>query len=190
MADTNIINQPDDNNGTFLYEGSKYPGQSFTAPSTFSVNEIHLWMKKWNSPGDVTMYLFEADGSGHPTGSALASDVLNGNLFTGGAHVEETWVFDIRVNLISGQQYVFYYTVAAPDFATGSTQTLQEDSGNIYAGGEHIRSTDAGSSWLDQTDADLRFEIWGDGDRRELTQASDTIRFGRGKFGSSTFGVA
>ena len=146
--------QTSSNNSADVY-GNFREGESFTTkPGQTRVDEIKVHMTETGTAsGTMNCELYAVDGSGLPTGSALASDsTLATNLVDG----LNTFTLN-ATGLTESTQYCFIVYNTTGNGSNHFNASYQ-DSDSI-SGGNRITSTDGGSSWSNEATHDLRFEI-------------------------------
>lgn len=138
---------------------TSWRGQTFTTTGEFSATSVKLYIARNNTGyGDFTVGIYTTDGSGHPTGAALASKTVDGDVLP----FPDAWyefVFDTPTNLANGEKYAIVCSLVG-----GSTSNAIEwnyDSANGYAGGNRIYSSNSGSSWTSDGSIDYLFQVWG-----------------------------
>lgn len=144
--------------------GIQWRGMAFTV-GTVGTNEAHtltsikLLAGRVNSPGTLTLNVYADDGSGKPTGASLSSGTINANGFTtdaGGAWQEITMS---SYALQASTKYIIVESAASGD--TSNYVKMRQVTGNPYAGGDAIYSSNSGTSWTVDTGIDQDFEVYG-----------------------------
>lgn len=133
-------------------------GQSF-APTTGQsrIDQVTLTLTKTGSPtGNYSLSVYAVDGSGHPTGAALATSTIaasslatGSNIFTG---------FALAVTPGTSYAFSFYHATAGGDASNNLAWNYQAAT-NPYSGGIRLSSADSGTSWTNQSTDDHRFII-------------------------------
>jgi hypothetical protein len=175
--------------------------QSITPTETFVCESMTLFLSRQGTPTGTLYYeIYAADGSGNPTGVALASKVADYASQWGFA-TATYWVrapcrvfFDTPVTLNAETQYVLLARMTGGD-STNCIGIWRQASGD-YAGGNFKTSTNSGGSWT-QTTYDMQFDLWdatADGveyvaTMRTGTTTSALIRVHRGTNGSTYTGA-
>lgn len=146
---------------------TSYNGQSFTVGTTsvnapFSAASVLFKMYRIGTPGTVTAELKLADGNGKPTGAVLATGTTDGDtLTTNAAGEERTITFAAPYTLSPDTQYCIY--LYASGVGGGNSLVYKYNAGEVYGGGDQIRSSDSGASWSVDANQDAYFEIGGTG---------------------------
>lgn len=139
--------------------GTTWLAQTFTTTTRHWVKMVRLYGMRngADTPGTVTVSLKAVDASHHPTGAALATATINGNLLQNDNWRWIDFMFNLAVELATGTEYVLEVKSAATGFLLGSSGAT-----NPYTGGLLTRSTDSGSSWSEAATAneDALFEVW------------------------------
>ncbi len=151
-----------DNSDIFGMSNAGYwVGQQFTPAEDFKIYSAKFKMFRTITPGTMNVQIKAVDGSGHPTGTVLASGSIDADTFgqsSPGAWHEIT--LSPTAELSNGIQYVVI--VNAPDITTGDKVTFRGDTSSpTYTGGAMIDSLNDGSTWTVSATRDLMFEIWG-----------------------------
>ena len=164
---------PDPGSTSGITIHNKYwQAQTFTAESAHSVTSLRLRFYKSHpiDPGNVTVSMQGTDGSGHPNGTELASETIEGitlpNLWDW-IDCDYCWteiIFTTPCNLTKDQKYAI--VVRAPSADTNQGTYLvwagYHDFFGEYPGGNVERSSDSGFSWDGKTDHDVEFEVYGE----------------------------
>jgi len=139
--------------------GDNWAAQTFTPSISHAVTKVKLVLGKSGSPSDLTIVIKAVDGSGHPTGSDLATGTL------AAANIPSTWSdtqpfisFDTAASLTADTKYA----IVAKSISSDSSNYVRwyKETSDVYAGGNTERSTDGGSSWTAYS-YDQAFEEWG-----------------------------
>jgi len=149
-----------------IYE-DHWIAQTFTAESDHSVTSLRLCLQIYqDDPGGVTVSIQGTDGGGHPDGTELASETIDGStLPTLWDPPDWTEIFFATpCDLTGGQKYAI--VVRAPD-ADYATNKYLMWSGLFYGfgtydGGNAEISGNSGLNWVSGTDSDLEFEVYGE----------------------------
>lgn len=146
---------------TAIIYGVNWAAQSFTPTSTFTCVGLTPFVAKFNAPtGTLTYSIYLANGSGNPTGLALATTIVDySGVDSNNPGMPLKGVFVSPVVLTSGIQYVFVISLSAGN-ATNYIKLTNKTVGD-YAGGNRKTSANSGGSWLD-TSSDLMFDLWDD----------------------------
>lgn len=150
---------------SYQIKGDTWQGQTFTVgnvgPSedNYAVH-VKLWMRRYGTPGDLTVSIKAVDGDGHPTGDDLTSVTV------GEAYVSEDdddwyiFTFATQPALIADTQYAIVVKALS---AVGDNRYAAwfDMTSPTYGGGNLELSSDGGASWSSETTRDMNFEIWG-----------------------------
>ena len=143
--------------------GNLWIAQSFTPTSSFDCAGATVFLTRTGSPtGNLTLSIYAADGSGNPTGVALATGVIDIATAYG-------WGFAVfisspcRVNFVASAPLVAdtqYVLVANFSGGTSSNYFIATSlvTGDL-AGGNLKHSSNAGGSWTDDAN-DIIFDLW------------------------------
>lgn len=155
-------------NGTqsnvILNAANDWAGQSFTTSAAYSLSRIDIYCKKGSGDnvGTIDVELYAVDGSGHPTGSILASGTIdNADIGTSAAWV--TCTPSASYNMSASTKYCVVVHGDSCD-ASNILYWIWDDDGldqSDFAGGDIEWSTDGGSSWATTTTDDLLFKCYG-----------------------------
>lgn len=174
--------------------------QSITPTETFTCASATFFCTRQGSPtGTLYIELYAADGSGNPTGAALASKVADYANEWGFA-TAPYWIrapvrvfWDTPVTLNSGTQYVILARMTGGD--SSNCIGIGYTSSGDYAGGNMKYSTNSGSTWSQYASYDLTFDLWdstADGVEYIATMpvgsAGALVRVHRGTIGSTITG--
>ena len=150
------LNTGGDGDSAAIYDVNQTAMQ-FTAGSiTHSAVYLFMALKRVGNPGEVLVELKNAS-AGEPTGLAIASDILDGDLFSL-AYSYQRFSID-EASIIAGQQYAI--VVSAPLGDNANYVMWQKDSGGGLADAVGSHSTDGGATWTSDTPVDYLFEVWG-----------------------------
>jgi|GEM_PF-5790629 len=150
VGDTNVITLAD----------ATWTGQNFIASANYRITSVKIYMYRANIvdtyPLVVSLYL--ADGSGKPTGAALATGNFDASVIPGGSTAWIEISYGSGAVLSNGTRYVHVLNCITP----GSGQLLpRERRDSYYANGARIISYDSGATWSVSSTADTLFENWG-----------------------------
>lgn len=140
----------DSNSNVYLPIRPPYcPAQTFTPQQTHTLTAVRLSVAKYTgSPGDIIVTIRNTDGSGAPTGPALATGtILAANLELPGFYPWYPVILDTALTVNQGTLYAICCcspTSNATNYAFWWGSTV-----GTYAGGSHWYSTDGGSTWTD-----------------------------------------
>lgn len=137
-------------------------GQSITYAESYTISSVKVYMMRLNDPGDIICELFAADGSGNPTGAALASVTVDAITLMPDQLVEDwrEFTFDVPYAIVADTQYAlsFRTTIGGGTiYATLADNTAD----NSYAGGTGFYSVDSGANYANLP-YDYFFETWGE----------------------------
>lgn len=161
-ASTLDQNVPDSASNTSV-ESTKNVTQSFTAGLTGALTSIDIALQEYGSGGDVTVGVYAVDGSGKPTGAALASTIVPPSAipplgaWSAGAAIVNV-AFSPAPQVIAGTQYA--YVIAAPN-ATGGAFYSAYEAASPYTGGAAWFCTPNSCTWSTLS-ADLGFRTYVD----------------------------
>ena len=141
-------------------------GQSFTTTIGYSLTRIDIWCKKGSGDniGNVTVAVYAVDGSGHPTGSVLASGTIVDASVSDLAYAWVACTLSSAYNLSGSTKYCVVVHGASLSASNILTWSYDDDGlGNSdFANGDQEWSTDGGSSWATDTTQDQLFRCYGD----------------------------
>jgi len=140
--------------------GVRWGGQTFLFADEKTITKVNLMLKKVGTPvGNITLEIF-ATSAGEPTGAALASKVLVADDVLTTSYALEEFVLDSPLDIDADTVYAITWKV--PDTNEANRVVAQfANSGNPYADGTFLYSTDSGSNWTIEADYDFRFDIYG-----------------------------
>ena len=126
-----------------LYDGNARAGQTFTLHKhTKTMSGIFLSVIRGNLGGGV-ISIYEADGSGHPTGTALVPETSFS--FGSSSYASFTYVdFGSDISVDVTKRYVVIYRIPS---SVSNYSRLRYNT-NIFDG-KAIESNDAGATWTD-----------------------------------------
>jgi len=144
-----------------------WQAQTFTAESAHSVTSLRLrFWRTQNDPGMVTVSIQGTDGSGHPNGTELASETIEGiTLPTLWDPIGWTEIFfTTPCNLTKDKKYAIVVRAPDADALQGFYLVWQgyHDGFGTYPGGNFEKSSDSGLNWVSDTNDDLEFEVYGE----------------------------
>ncbi len=141
-------------------------GQIFTVGTTglnvgHYLNEVQIRIYRVGSPGTVTLELYATSASHLPTGDALATTTVDGDDFTADTGGEfETFVFTTPHQVLKSTEYAL--TIGALDGdGSNSIKIMKDETSPTYTGGSRINSTNTGSTWGTDSEADIMFRNYG-----------------------------
>jgi len=125
-------------------------GQQFTASSSYSFTHAIIEVAYSSSrPTSITLSLYNADGSGYPTGTALGSATIAGaqllDYDTASLTLMKTSFF-FAATITASQVYDLVLTTTG-----GGTARWRIDEGDVYGGGQAIKNT--GGGWAAESAA-------------------------------------
>ena len=132
--------------------------QTFTPSISHTITSVKVKIYKTGSPGNGSIAIKATDGSGHPTGSDLASGTYDWDTITDSSPGE--WI-EITLGdgapLSSGIKYAIIMRVPV-----ANEVDWRVDLTGSYAGGKVEYSLNAESSWSAFAAWDFMFEEWGE----------------------------
>ena len=151
-----------DDSAVHIY-GVNWSAQTFTTGAeSHTVSQIRLLLYRESTPGTITVSLQATDG-GAPDGFDLTSGTTNAdNSIT--TSTSGVW-YGIDVTPVSLEAATQYAVVVRNPSGTGTTVDANwrmDGSAGTYADGSEWASTNSGISWVEDTDDDFMFEIWGE----------------------------
>ncbi|GAI04867.1 unnamed protein product [marine sediment metagenome] len=136
-------------NAVAIY-GDNWWGQSFTPSITHIITSISILCYRIVGPGtvgDLTAGIYLVDENGYPTGNALCSGTINGDLIT--TDTDGEWAeitLDLPYVLEAGTQYAI--VVHADDAEILHYIKWKNEIVGSYAGGVFSQSADGGVNWI------------------------------------------
>jgi hypothetical protein len=152
--------------------------QTFTPSANHTITSVKLKLYRVGFPGDLTIYIWQTDGNGHPTGSPLVVGSYNGNSLTtntAGAWYEIT--LGAGSNLSSGTKYAIGAAVwgGAPDnFVLWRCDITSP----TYSGGNFETGVGSSPTWYTQSGVDNMFEEWGNAPPVYEVSCTDGVKVG------------
>lgn len=142
-----------------LNNANDWAGMQWTTESAYAIESVTLKLGKGSGDnvGNVTVEVFAVDGSGHPTGDALATIVLADGDIPESPVQHISCVFETPAVLADATKYVYTIKASGAD-ASNVLYVTYDDAG--YGGGMLITSDDGGSSWDDNPTFDMLFRIY------------------------------
>ena len=150
-----------------LDNANDWAGQSFTTTVPYSLTRVDIWCAKGvgDNVGTITLALFAVDGSGHPTGTALASGTIaNADIGDTSSYAWVACTLSSAYNLSASTKYcivVHGTSLTATDYLIWSFDDDGAGSSS-FANGDQEWSTNGGSSWATDTTQDQLFRCYGD----------------------------
>lgn len=154
---TEFVEEFPSNNTTVTVHGAQIM-QTFVVPSNtaWTVNEISLRVRKYNSPADG-LILTLATVSNNQPGTTLESVTLPASDISAVTHTWRTWTFANTTVLSPGVTYCIVVSRSSSN-SLSSYYSVEVDTGVGYTSGDYRVYT--GSSWTDPyVDASLYFRI-------------------------------
>ena len=136
--------------------GDNWEGQSFTTQVAHTVDRVGVKVYRTGSPDTLTAEIY-ATASDLPTGSALASGTYDGD--TLGTATAGAWIsisFGAGTALDVSTKYALVLRCGGD--ASNKIHWRNDASSPTYTGGARVSSTDAGTSWAEDTTRDYMFE--------------------------------
>ncbi len=149
--------------------------QQITPTVSVNATRIDFALKKTGTPADnLVVGIYATDGSGNPTGSALASGTIAASGTTG-SYAEYAWTLGSAINLARGSVYSIRLNRSGATDASNYL-TVGVDAGLNYTGGVMRVSTNSGGTWAARSpDADLYFIIYEDNQVDSTVQIADLV---------------
>jgi hypothetical protein len=149
-------------------------GQTFTATSDYTIASISIY-KGSNARGDLSLALYDVDGSHKPTGAAkaTATTIPQASVSTNSWN---RFYFTVPCAITNGTEYAFALW-STNDSGYADSVLLDYDTG-CYAGGFLWKTTNSGSTWFDyaasegKTETDLDFRLYSTDSRRARLRTS------------------
>jgi Carboxypeptidase regulatory-like domain/Bacterial Ig-like domain (group 3) len=144
-------------NGT-AFTNTSWAGETFTPTVSGNLREVDVELFcascTANTP-DITLSIRATTGTTPvPTGSDLATGTLAG-FNDGGAGGLKTIVLNTPLAVTAGTHYAFIFRLQSA--CSGCTAAFTYATGNPYAGGTQVTSTNSGSTWATSSTRDLHF---------------------------------
>jgi len=137
-------------------DANRWFGQYFTTTDSFTMGKISIWMYRTNSPGDVILHFYAADGNNEPTGEELTNATTNCNsIVTSGGEWVDFNVTDYSLDATT--KYVFYMSCANGS-ETNKVHWFNAGS-DVTANAGYLYTMNGGGSWTDFTE-DSPFQVW------------------------------
>ena len=131
-------------------------GQSFKSIRT-EIKEVKFYFTKEGSPtGNLIVEIQGDNGSNEPDGNILGSKTLLGGSIVDGDW--NTWTFDTPITVLVDTQYFIVIKVSG-GVDGGNRYLCHTKYGNPYINGSFVWSMNGGSSWIQESDGDLLFEV-------------------------------
>jgi hypothetical protein len=145
--------------------GDLWSAQTFTIGTVgtdefFNIDYVKVYLRKQGSPiGNVEIAICTVDSNGYPTSSSVASGTIAVASLTT-VNTQYTINF-ATVALNAGATYAIRIRLIGSGDASNFISSEGDQFGNPYAGGFQFESIDGGVSWIKNSLADLRFQVWG-----------------------------
>lgn len=150
-------------NSDGAFYGVNWYAQSFlVGSSAHTVTSVKIYLKRYGSPGTITLSIRAVDGNLHPTGSDLASGTTNGNTLPTSGYEQREITLSAEVTLSANTTYAIVVRATSANSTNVAywRSNFQTPNGG-YATGEWNESYDSGVTWYFQPYEDFDFEIWG-----------------------------
>jgi len=151
-ADSNFI----------INAANDWAGTSFTTTIAYRITRIDVYLAKGagDDVGNITVALYATDGSGHPTGSALASGTIADALVPeAGSADYVTCTLTAGKNLENNTKYCIVVHGASCD--ASNVLYWSYDDNVVFTGGDAEWSTNGGSTWATTANRDGLFKCYG-----------------------------
>jgi hypothetical protein len=140
---------------TKLFGGTTYVCQTFTSGTAHEIYVVQMDLIRIGACGTVTLGLYDTDTNGKPTGSALATAMVDQSAVgTSAAMVD----FTLSPTYIVGNEKLAI--VLSADGALGTIGCRYKNVG-IYTAGGIFSSTNSGVTWTETLLSDFIFAEWG-----------------------------
>lgn len=141
-------------------QGATWVGMTFTTASAYDLTKVDLWLRRYGTtPGTVYLDVYATD-AGKPTGASLGSASLNANEFSASDDWRE-FVLSSAVTLTDATTYAL--VIRVPDGNVNNCVQWRFKSGDGYASGGNVQSTDSGSTWTTNSTYDGGFKTYSGG---------------------------
>lgn len=143
---------------SYIY-GDRYTGQWWLAGSTYILGEIHVSLVRYGDGDTQTLYVFNADVDGKPTGAELGHIAVACTAITtdvGGEYV----AFDLSassITITNGNRYCFYSM--SSEATSDHCSKARYHGASVIGNSARLATTDAGANW-NVSDADAAFKIY------------------------------
>lgn len=143
----------------YLSTTTRKCGQSFTVGTVgsnvnFTMDHVVLRLYRTGSPGNVTINIYAVDGNGHPTGDPISTGTLDGDSLTTSSAGE-----DKEISMSAGElEASTKYALVMENTSTDSVQMNTDYTDLTYDAGIVL---DNSGSWVDVSNNESIFEIWG-----------------------------
>ena len=147
--------------------------QTFIPASNLNINtvKIGLVITAGSPSGTATLGIYLADGSHHPTGSALATGTVPySGLPAFPSEVLQVFTLSNTVPVLGGTEYCMVLSGTQTD----AGEEIKINKGDGYASGTWYYSTSPFTSWTDYGH-DFDFEIWGNREPLVETTAASSV---------------
>jgi len=158
--------------------------QTFTPSISHNVEQVDVVLIKIGTPGTITLSI-EGTVAGEPDGVVLISQTKN---IDGDPNSVTAWyefAFATSYWLTAGVQYAIVLKAAGVSNNSNDYLRWWYESGNPYAGGQSLRSSDSGVNWTSTTD-DQNFKEWGGDTTPVVTTQAVTAISGTTATGNGT----
>ena len=143
-------------------QGVNVAGQGFmTGLMSAPLEYVTLQLYRTGSPGNISLYIVEADDEGKPTGSWLSESAVDGNSITsdgGGQYVR----FNLSPKAVLDKNTPYVVVIYAANGSGGNCVNWKVNASSpTYSGGSVVNSSDGGSTWTVDPTKDAYFIITG-----------------------------
>lgn len=139
--------------------GTRHGGQTFSHDEEWTLTKVNLMLRKVNAPaGDVQVDIY-ATLAGKPTGASLGSKTVLASTL-GAAYALIEFEFATPIDLDANTTYVPVCKATSAD-STNRVEWQYANSGNPYANGTFVYSSDSGTNWAIESTFDFRFDAYG-----------------------------
>jgi len=153
------LNTGDDSN--IEVGGTNMTGQTFTTPDIVphTITQVRVKIYSEGTPGTLYAKIYHTS-AGVATGLAIGQGDINGS--TVGTDVAGIWyAIPMDEEILPDADTMYALVLSTPSGDTTNSIHWMVDTGNGYADGTEITSTNSGITWSTVAANDMMFEIWG-----------------------------